>query len=132
MLSSSTKPYFVTPTPTTPTTTSITYNTFSRNVADDNYYTVSLEATLLTPAYIYTPAYTNAPVPTSDSKFYLTAINPCFTSTFETFGTALNQVVGTKPSTIENFMQFVGFALTSKNTYLFNDTASIAYTWPTD
>ena len=95
MLSSSTKPYFVTP---TPTTTSITYNTFSRNVADDNYYTVSLEATLLTPAYTYTP------VPTSDSKFYLTAINPCFTSTFETFGTAPNQVVGTKPSTVENFM----------------------------
>ena len=94
MLSSSTKPYFVT---TTSTTTSITYTTFSRNVVDDNYYTVSLEATL-------TSAYKYRPIPTSNSKFYLTAINPCFTSTFETFGAGLNQVVGTKPSTVENFM----------------------------
>lgn len=93
MLSSSTKPYFVT---TTSATTSITYTTFSRNVVDDNYYTVSLEATLT--------AYTYTPIPTSNSKFYLTAINPCFTSTFETFGTAPNQVVGTKPSTVDNFI----------------------------
>jgi hypothetical protein len=41
-------------------------------------------------------------------------------------------VISTVPATVENFLAFAGFSVTSVNTYTFNDTISISKTLTTD
>lgn len=60
--------------------------------------------------------------PVTSSSFFATAVDPCYSSDF----------VSTKPAKVESMVAFAGYFATSKFDYLFNDTVSELYTWPTD
>lgn len=93
----------------TPSATSISYSVESRDLADSGEYPIVVQASLND--YVFDPPVS---APTCESAFTLTLTNVCFETQ-----------VSNIPTSIENFVTFVGYNITSLTNYTFNDTESI-------
>jgi hypothetical protein len=92
----------------------LTYSAYSRDLANAGTFLILVTATLSNYPYA-------APTPPCQSTFTLTVSDPCTTT-----------VISTLPASVEKLVAFVGYTVSSKIKYTFNDTGSIAYTLNTD